>query len=44
MGQKKGSFTAKSSVKTGSGGKWFGQSVVARGLIYLPGKPLSALE
>ena len=44
MGQKKGSFPAKFSVKTRSGGKWFGQSVVSRGLIYLPGKPLRALE
>jgi hypothetical protein len=44
MGQEKGSFTAKSSVKTRSGEKWFVQSVIARGPIYLSRKPLSALE
>ena len=44
MGQKKGSFTAKFSVKTRSRGKWFVQSVVARGLIYLSGEPLGVLE
>lgn len=44
MGQKKGSFTPRSGVKTRSGGAWFVQSVVFRGLVDLSGERLVARE
>ena len=44
MGQKKGSFTPESGVKTRSGGKWLVQSVIFRGLVDLAGERLVALE
>jgi hypothetical protein len=44
MGQKKGSFTPRSGVKTRSGGAWFVQSDVFRGLVDLSGERLVARE
>ncbi len=44
MGQKKGSFTPESSVKTRSGGRWLVQSVIFQGLVDLAGERLVALE
>lgn len=44
MGQKKGSFTPRLGVKTRSGGAWFVQRVVFRGLVDLFGERLVARE